>query len=136
MSEEQWFTYSDLAERMRVKPETARRAADRAKLAKRKGNDGRQEVLVDLGNPRFDGSLARRKTKTKARAPVLKSQDSALVLRLKAELSEAQNALGKSETALQISEAIRAEKEAQIEVLKDHIQTLKKKPRRRWFWTR
>lgn len=134
MSKNQWFTYSDLGKRMKVKPETARRASDRAKLEKRKGNHGKQEVLIDLNDPRFDGSLSRRQTKVSASSPVLKSDTQALVLRLEKELSDTKSELQKSETALKVSEAIRHEKEAQINSLKDHIDTLKNQSPRRWFW--
>ena len=132
MPKSEWLNYRDLAKRMGVKPETARRASDRAKLEKRRGNDGKQQVLIDLGDPRFDGSISRNRSQNRNTESEAKEEISALKGQLKNALDELENI----KSALTFSEAIKAEKEAQIAALKDHIETLKDKPKRQWFWTR
>ena len=45
---EQWFTYSELAERLKVSTEAARQKAIRNRWPRRTGNDGRAQVRLDI----------------------------------------------------------------------------------------
>jgi hypothetical protein len=45
---EEWFTYSELGERLHISPEAARQKAIRNHWPRRPGNDGRAQVRVDI----------------------------------------------------------------------------------------
>src|SRR3954469_11071649 len=45
---EEWFTYSELAERLNVSAEAARQKAIRARWPRRTANDGKAQVKVDV----------------------------------------------------------------------------------------
>src|SRR5215212_927870 len=45
---EEWFTYSELAERLNISPEAVRQKAIRHRWPRRSANDGKTQVRVDL----------------------------------------------------------------------------------------
>src|SRR5215212_3974513 len=45
---EEWFTYSELGERLNISPEAVRQKAIRHRWPRRTANDGRAQVRVDL----------------------------------------------------------------------------------------
>jgi DNA primase len=114
---EEWFTYSDLGERLNISPEAVRQKAIRHRWPRRTANDGKTQVRVDLQD--VVATMPQRRTKepsdtrpTPDQPPVEHPSDTRTIEALENHIATLKDMVAKSE-ALAAQYHERAEGERQ-----------------------
>ena len=138
MAATEWLTYKDLADRLGIKPESARQKALRGKWPKRTNNGGKVEVEVDTAAPWYADALLSADSNTPKPQEVI-PDTKAEVKRLEGELEaalrqrdEAGERAATAEKAQAVAEAIAGERLETIKRLEDKLD----RPRSWWPWSK